>query len=94
MSFKNLDYVIRLQRSGQIRRPYWRIVIQKKLYGISRAPLAIIGYYNCYYGVSRFRDDLQLKFKIGKIFVINFELLEKWLIKGARPTARVEKLLF
>ncbi len=56
MVYKQFQYVIRLQRSGRIRRPFWRIVVQRKLYGVVRAPLAIIDIYNCFEGFSRFRN--------------------------------------
>ena len=93
MVYKQFEYVIRLQRGGVIRRPFWRIVVQKKLYGISRAPISIIGYYNKFHGFSRFKryDSKYLRFSL---IVINMELLEFWLIKGARPSNKVEKILF
>ena len=93
MVYKQFEYVIRLQRGGVIRRPFWRIVVQKKLYGISRAPISIIGYYNRFHGFSRFKRFNANYFRFY-LLVVNMDLLDYWLIKGARPTNKVEKILF
>lgn len=91
MVYKHLEYVIRLQRSGRIRRPFWRIVVQKKLYGIKRAPICILGTFNNFHGNSRFKNS---KYKRFYLVFLNYELLNFWLIKGARPTNRVENIIF
>lgn len=91
MVYRHLQYVIRLQRSGRIRRPFWRIVVQRKLYGINRAPICVLGTFNSFHGNSRFKD---ISYKRFYLVFINFERLNYWLIKGARPTLRVEKIIF
>ncbi len=100
MVFKNLQYIIRLQRGGCIRRPFWRIVVHKKFSGINRAPIAIIGTYNSYHGFSRFKNYSEINKRHQKLYrrfnivFVNFSLLEYWLIKGAFCTDRVAKILF
>ena len=100
MLFKKFQYIIRLQRGGRIRRPFWRIVVQKKLYGINRAPIAVLGTFNSFHGFSRFKNYSEVNLKSKRIYrrfniiFVNFSLLEYWLIKGAFCTERVAKILF
>ena len=70
---------IRLQRMGQKKAPFYRIVVSD-----SRSPrdgrfIEEIGTYNPGTDPST--------------FTVNEELAKKWLANGAQPTATVEKIL-
>jgi ribosomal protein S16 len=77
--------VIRLQKQGRIRRPYYLIIVTKAFKSAHGGFYAKVGYY----------DPFSYKFKNNfSNIVIYKEILNYWIKKGARPNLKVYKLLF
>jgi small subunit ribosomal protein S16 len=70
---------IRLTRTGKTHSPQYRIVVQEKRSKLNGKAIANLGHYHPAH--------------TDKLLVINKEETEKWLAKGAQPSATVTNLL-
>jgi small subunit ribosomal protein S16 len=73
--------VIRLQRTGKPKQPYYRVVAIEKSRGATGKPLEVVGSYNPR-GESA-KDKLQIK----------MERYESWVKNGALPSETVATLV-
>ncbi len=69
--------IIRLSKKGSKNKPFYRVVATDKQKKVSGKFLEILGYFN----------------PIKKEFRIDNALLEKWVSKGAKLSARIKKLI-
>ena len=70
---------IRLQRVGMPKQPSYRIVVMDSRHQRDSAAIATLGQYSPY--------------KPNKPLLIDVELYQEWLAKGASPTESVRKLV-
>jgi len=68
---------IRLSRTGAKNNPHYRVIAKATKSNRDGKSLDILGHYN----------------PLSKQTVINFERVDYWLSKGAKPTKTVERLL-
>lgn len=73
--------VIRLQRTGKPKQPYYRVVAIEKTRGASGKPIEVIGSYNP--RVEDAKDKVQLH--AGRF--------EHWVKNGAKPSPTVASLV-
>ena len=77
--------VIRLQKRGRIRRPFYYIIVTNSKKSEKGGFRCKIGYY----------DPFSIYKKLNMLgIVVNLELLSYWISKGAIPNATVMKLLY
>jgi small subunit ribosomal protein S16 len=72
---------IRLARGGANKRPYYRIIVADRRRALNGNNIERIGFYN------------PLATKNEKKFQVDFERVQYWLGKGAKPSERVAQLL-
>lgn len=78
------QFVIRLQRCGRIKRPFFLIIVTRKYKSEAGAYIAKLGYY----------DPFSTK-KNGFLCVVLYKnLLNYWISRGAIPNENIKKLLF
>ncbi len=72
---------IRLRRMGKKKQPYYRIVVTDSKFPRDGRFIEVIGIYH------------PLETEISKMIRIEKEKVDKWLKKGAKPSATVKTLL-
>jgi small subunit ribosomal protein S16 len=77
--------VIRLQRCGRIKRPFFLLIVTKKNKSESGAYIARVGYYDPF---------LNKKKANFSGLVIYKDILNYWIARGAIPNNAVQKLLY